>query len=192
MRFTLYLVRHGETAANAEGRYIGWGEHPLSRAGEAQARLAARYLSRCPVTCIRTSDLQRCLQTAGRIGEATGLTPVPDPRLRELDFGRFSGLTHHEIARRWPGELAAWMADPERASPPGGESVSSLRRRALAALPRRDGAVVVTHGGVIRTLLAHLTGTGLWDWQVPPGGVVTVQWDGARSLGKPAIWRPGG
>lgn len=190
MTCTLFLVRHGATAANAEGRYVGWEEHPLSAEGLAQAEAAARYLSRFRLTGMRTSDLMRCRQTAERIGRATGLTPAPDPRLRELNFGRFSGLTYEEIARQWPEELAAWLADPEHAPPPGGESLASLRSRALAALPRQDGAVVVTHGGVIRTVLAHLTGRGLWDWRVPPGAVVLLRWDGERAVDEPRVWRP--
>lgn len=185
----LYLVRHGATAANRDGRYIGWDEHPLCAEGKAQAEQVAAYLSGLRPTALVSSDLGRCVETAERIARATGLEPVMDSRLRELNFGRFSGLTFAEIARAWPDELKAWLDDPERAAPPGGESMAAFRRRVLAAIPQGDGAVVVTHGGVIRAVVAHLTGRAFWSWAPTPGSVTVVQWDGVRAL-EPHLWRP--
>lgn len=175
---TLYLVRHGATAANAEGRYIGWDEHPLSPEGLAQAERVARRVAALAPSRLVTSDLGRCVQTAEAIARATGLPFEPDRRLRELNFGLFSGKTYDEIAAVWPAEVAAWLRDPERVAPPGGESLAALRRRAMAALPREDRAVVVTHGGVIRAVMAHLTGRDFWSVNVPPGGLTTVVWNG--------------
>lgn len=188
MSRTLYLVRHGATAANLEGRYIGWDEHPLSPEGLAQAQRVAGFLAGQSPTSLYTSDLGRCVQTAEQIGQAAGLMPVADRRFRELNFGRFAGSTYAEIAARWPAELAAWLDDPERVAPPEGESLASLRQRVLAALPQEDGAVLVTHGGVVRTVLAHLTGRAFWSWAVPPGSVYTVRLAQGRSLVEPQLW----
>lgn len=189
MSCRLYLVRHGATAANLERRYIGWDEHPLGPVGLAQAERAAAYLALLRPTGLYTSDLGRCMQTAERIGQTAGLTPMVDRRFRELDFGSFTGRSYGEIAAQWPSQLQAWLDDPERAAPPGGESLGSLRHRVLAALPQGDGAVVVTHGGVVRTVLAHLTGRPFWSWAVPPGSVYTLRWDGERSLDQPLLWQ---
>lgn len=175
---TLYLIRHGATAANLEGRYIGWEEHPLSPEGWEQARRAAAHLCGLElsgITGIVTSDLLRSVQTARVIQQAIGLPLRREPGLREVNFGRWSGLTYGEIEAREAERLQAWMADPEQNAPPDGESLAALRSRVLAALPRKSGAVVVTHGGVIRAVLAHLTGRPFWDFQVPPGSVTTLR-----------------
>lgn len=184
--YTLYLVRHGATTANLEGRYIGWEDHPLSPEGLGQARRLAEHLRALPLAGIFSSDLLRAVQTAEVIRGATGLPIRPDLRLREANFGRWSGLTYEEIRARSPRRLEAWLQNPERLAPPGGESLAALRGRALAALPRVDGAVVVTHGGVIRALLAHLTGQPFWDFRPPPGSLAILRWDGLKSLQMPA------
>lgn len=175
---TLYLVRHGATAATAAGRYAGWDDCPLSPEGLAQAEEVARRLAALRPARLVASDLVRCVQTAEVIARATGLRVEPDPRLRELGFGRFAGKTYAEIRAAWPDRLEAWLRDPEHVAPPGGETLASLRLRALAALPREDRAVVVTHGGVIRAVFAHLTGRDLWSLDVPPGCLIAVRWDG--------------
>lgn len=183
--YTLYLARHGLTAENLAGRYIGWEDPTLSPEGLQQAEGLAALLQAHPIQAILSSDLRRALQTAEAIGRAKALPVTPHPGLREVHFGRFSGLTYDEIAARWPAELSAWIEDPERVAPPGGESLASLRARALAALPRQDGLLVVTHGGVIRALLAHLTGEPFWTFQPRPGSLTRLSWDGERCLGQP-------
>lgn len=185
--YTLYLVRHGATPANLEGRYIGWEEHSLSPEGEEQARRLAQHLGRLPLTAICASDLRRTLQTAAAIAAVAGLPVQPLPGLRELNFGDWSGLTYAEIEARAPEQLQAWLQAPELVSPPGGESLTHLRSRALAALPRQDGAVAVTHGGVIRAVLSQLTGEPFWDFHAPPGSVTTLRWDGVTCLHRPVV-----
>lgn len=182
MTCQLYLVRHGATAANLEGRYIGWEEHPLSPEGEEQAARLAAHLQSQRITAIVSSDLTRALQTARAISQATGVAVQPDPRLREANFGQWSGLTYGEIAARAPEALQAWLSDPERVAPPGGESLAALRERVLPAIPHCDGAVLVTHGGVIRTVLAHLTGRPFWDFQVLPGSLTSLRRGGRQPL----------
>ncbi|MFZ5814750.1 MAG: histidine phosphatase family protein [Bacillota bacterium] len=182
----LYLVRHGATAANQEGRYIGCSEHPLSPEGEAQAARLAAFFRAEPPAAIRSSDLGRALQTARAIGAATGLPVQPDPRLRELHFGQWDGLTYTEIEALAPAPLRAWLEDPEHRAPPGGESLASLRSRALAALAESpDRTVLVTHGGVVRALLAHLTGRPLWDFRPPPGSLTRIRLAGDQLRGAP-------
>jgi broad specificity phosphatase PhoE len=156
----LLLIRHGQSAWNAEGRWQGWADPPLSAEGEVQALAAAERLRDEGLTAVVSSDLQRARHTAeliaGRL-DLPLLDPVPD--LRERHIGDWSGLTTVEIEQGWPGWLALWRAG-ELERPPNGESRQELTARVIGALERLaedDGCIlVVTHGGVIHLVQDHL------------------------------------
>jgi broad specificity phosphatase PhoE len=157
----LLLVRHGESTWNAQSRWQGQADPPLSALGERQAEEAAERLAQiASITTIWTSDLVRARRTAELIATNLGITPVRhEPRLRERDVGSWSGLTREEIEDRWPGYLAA------RRSPPDFEGDSELLTRTMAGLTAAvDGSdagdvLVVTHGGVVRTIERSLGAT---------------------------------
>jgi probable phosphoglycerate mutase len=155
------LVRHGQSTWNAEGRWQGQADPPLSELGERQALEAVPAVERLAPTRVLTSDLARALRTAELVAPP-GMTPEHEPVWRERHAGEWSGLTRPEIEARFPGWLAA------RRSPPGFEGDDALLARTLPALAALvvgigDGAggvvLVVTHGGVIRTLERHLHAT---------------------------------
>jgi probable phosphoglycerate mutase len=149
------LVRHGQSEWNAEGRWQGQADPPLTDLGRLQAREAARALG--TVDAVWASDLQRAVETATIIADQLGVGPVVvDPDLRERDAGEFSGLTRPEIAARFPG----YLDDGRR--PPGWEPDEALVARALRALhaiaaevPGGD-VLVITHGGLVYALEQHL------------------------------------
>ena len=152
----LLLVRHGQSTWNAEGRWQGHSDPPLSPLGERQVRAAAPAVIELGVTAVFSSDLQRARQTAELLAPP-GLTPVVVPPLRERNVGAWEGLTRDEIDARFPGMREA------HESPPGFESDGSLIARVLPALERIIGelasdaiALIATHGGVIRTVERHL------------------------------------
>ena len=157
----LLLLRHGESTWNAEGRWQGWADPPLSEEGREAAEVAARWLAAGGIDAVACSDLRRAADTAAVIAAASGAaTPYRDARLRERDMGCWSGLRTPDIAERWPGVLDAWQAGAlDR--PPGGESTASVLARARAGLRHVAAAadhgpdatiVVVTHGGVMSAL----------------------------------------
>lgn len=168
MSLTLILVRHGETAWNRQHRFQGQAGPPLSRAGLIQARHLAARLARWPVVGVYCSDLVRARQTALALAAPHGLPVRVDPRWRELSFGDWEGLTWSEIAARDGAAVQAWRRDPERRSPPGGESLQALRARigpAVADLPAAGVYLVVTHGGPLRLFLGR---------KLPPAGWAVV------------------
>jgi probable phosphoglycerate mutase len=147
----MLLVRHGQSAWNAEGRWQGRADPPLSDLGRLQARHAAGRIG--AVEVIVASPLQRALHTARIISESIGVGPVlVEPDLVERDAGEWSGLTRPEIDARYPG----YLADHRR--PPGYEADVSVLARVTAALDRIETAhrgadvLVLTHGGVIYAL----------------------------------------
>lgn len=159
MTTRILLIRHGETTWNAEKRWQGWADSPLSELGRRQAVDAAEAVGH--IDALVASDLERAAETARIISELTGIGPVlTEPGLRERDVGEWSGLLSAEIEQRFPGALAAWRSDPN-AAPPGGETNAAILERVRAALVRIgaewDGAEVlaVSHGGVIRLLERH-------------------------------------
>lgn len=166
----LYLVRHGEAEGNAEHRYIGWSDPPLTLRGEAQAVALAHLLRREPISRVVASDRQRAIATAQPIADGLGLTLSTTAALRELHFGRWEGRTPDEL---WTAECErydAWLRDPEHEAPPEGEGLPSLRERIRALLASSQaGEVWVSHGGPIRLILAEATGAPFWSYAVPPG-----------------------
>ena len=164
LRHGVLAVRHGLTQWNADSRWQGWADVPLSDVGVGQAVEAAIALavligSRTPVQVV-ASDLQRARQTAERLAAALGVDHVEvRGDLRERDVGDWSGLPTDEIERRWPGWLDRWRTGQLQTTP-AGEHEDVLRTRitgALEELTRKAAAqdsivVAVTHGGVIRTL----------------------------------------
>jgi broad specificity phosphatase PhoE/ribonuclease HI len=164
----LVLVRHGETSLNAEGRYAGRGEVPLSAAGRTQAEATARRVARLvpAVAAVVSSPLERCTTTAATIAAAVGDPPVTtEADLIECDFGEWEGRTFAEVRAQWPDELDAWLATTS-AAPPGGESLQRVAkrvRRAAATLRESyPGAavVVVSHVWPLKLLLRDALGAG--------------------------------
>lgn len=157
----LLLLRHGQSTWNAEARWQGWADPPLSPLGEAQSRAAAAWLDGAPLGGVVSSDLQRARRTAEIVAEALGSSPVQvEPGLRERDVGDWSSLTAEQIGARWPDALAAWRAGRSR-QPPGGEHDDVMTARVLDALSpllnrQAEALLVVTHGGVIRLLERRL------------------------------------
>jgi len=161
---TVILVRHGESTW--AGLWKGQGDPPLSDKGREQARIVARRLCSEPIIALYASDLLRAAETAEIIGQALDLQPQPDPRLRELDVGGWSGLTIEEIAERFPEQYEAWQ-NHEHIRPGGGEMFREMQQRAAAALEEIAGAhpgqtvCLVTHGGIVFALRGHARGQGL-------------------------------
>lgn len=157
----LLLLRHGQSTWNAEGRWQGHADAPLSALGEEQAREAVEHLRDAGLTVAVSSDLQRARCTAEIICSGLGLAPPQvEEGLRERDVGPFTGLTRPEIQQRWPEAF-----HPESGHlvlPPAGETDDHVLARVLPTLvgvaDRHVGArvLVVTHGGVVRTLERHL------------------------------------
>lgn len=149
------IARHAESEWNALGRWQGQADPPLSERGRTQAHHAAGRFG--GFHAIIASDLERATTTAEILAAGMGVGPVlTDPAFRERHAGEFQGLTRAEIETRFPGHL------DERRRPPGWEPDESVRERVLEAMERVRAAVtvgdvlVVSHGGVIYSLEAHL------------------------------------
>ena len=193
-----YLVRHGQTDWNAEGRFQGQADPPLNAAGRAQARAVAARLTGVSFAAAYASDLRRVADTAAAVMQGRQPPVTTLAELREKQFGDWEGITFQEAEAR----------DPERyrrifrvasydgvTAPPGGESDCQLLQR-LAGVAERLRAVhggveenilVAGHGGSLCALIVSLLGlpaAAIWRFRLANGGlsVVTVFDDGAATL----------
>lgn len=182
----LWLIRHAESIGNRDGWYQGQDDPPLTPRGHQEARrLAARLrgqllsceeaLQKAPGVVLYCSDLVRAMETAQYVAHALDLPFYEDERLRELDLGRWEGLTSAEIAERYPEEWRVYCETFDPTFPRGGgESYAEAQQRivpAIEEIARRhagDTVLLLFHGGVMRTYLAHVLGLPLeHTWRLP-------------------------
>ena len=172
----LWLVRHPRPAVPT-GLCYGASDVPIEDGHLDELREALP--GRLPRgAALYSSPLTRCLRLARALHEAGFAPPTVDARLREMDFGRWEGRPWSALPR---DEIDAWRDDIERYVPPGGESVAALVARGLdfvATLPHPHEAIVVTHAGVIQTLMRSLRGLPMTDFGGTPvafGEVVVLR-----------------
>ena len=185
----VYLVRHGETSLNADGRLRGLADPELNELGESQARAVAVALANVDAGIVVSSPLRRAVHTAATIADHAGIAHQIDDRFNDRDYGRWTGAVKSEVVAEWGSVDAA----------PGVEPMHTVLSRSAPALDawgawsesRHKAVVVVTHDAVIRPLLARIApslpavsvptasyqvlryDTGIWsveltDQQAPP------------------------
>lgn len=159
----MWIVRHGESTWNARDLVQGQSPGPvLTRRGRQQARAAARLMAGAPVSAVISSDLDRAVETAAHIADVLGLPVRTDPRLRERALGDAEGRPLAVLEPAGSGIRDGTVVDPHVA-PPGGETVAELYARVTACMvemAEETEPLVVTHGGVVRVLLAWSAGSG--------------------------------
>jgi glucosyl-3-phosphoglycerate phosphatase len=165
------VLRHGRTGHNHTRIWQGQLDVPLDEVGRLQAKAAARALRELEPAAIVSSDLSRASATADVLAAVTGLRVILDPRLREVDAGRWEGLSGEEIVAAGDGDVLAGWRRGDDVAVGGAERPSDLGRRGAAALldhaEALDGGtlVVVAHGAVLRTGVLTLLGVEQGRWQ---------------------------
>jgi broad specificity phosphatase PhoE len=159
---TVYLARHGESDWNAERRWQGHADRPLTARGREQAAALAERLAHVELEAVYASDLRRAWETAEPVARAHGLEVVRLPELREVNVGSWSGLTREECEARFPEAFERWRSGGQGWE--DGEMYDEMAERVVEALRllaavHPDGSVlVVSHGGPIRAVHAHALG----------------------------------
>ena len=170
------MVRHGETAWNAQGRVQGQTDVPLSAVGESQARALRAALAGERFAALYASDLSRVRQTAAPVAALLGLPVRLEPRLRERHYGKFETLTYAEARERLPEDYARFRARDPDYDFGSGESLRAFHERAVACVAdiaaRHAGTAVLvfTHGGVLEMVHRHAHGTAMCaprDFEIP-------------------------
>ena len=173
-RRRITLVRHGETEGESSIRFHGATDVPLSGFGRAQAVRAREHLDGRAFDLVVSSSLIRAEESARLIVPEVALRIELD--FREIDFGRWEGLTIEEIESLDPDLHAEWQARTVSFDFPEGERRGDFRARVLAALERlletaAGSILIVAHKGVVRTILEHLSGEAPPQPEPELGGV---------------------
>ena len=189
----LLLARHGETAWNAEGRYQGQEDIPLSPVGDAQARALGARLRDVRIDRAVASPLARAARTAElALGGERAASLRTDAGLKEIAHGTWEGLLAREINERDPERLLAWRDTPHEVLMPGGESLQHVLDRAWPALGRAcdglgadDTLLVVAHDAVNRVILCRVLGlplARLWRFRQAPTTLNLLEGPGIDAL----------
>jgi len=158
------LIRHGQSQGNAEGRFGGHTDTPLSPRGRKQAKATAKILADETFTAIYSSDLPRAVETARPLARLTGVEIQPAEALRERSVGVMEGLTFEEAAEQHPEQYQALLRRDFEHVLLGGESYRQMLDRAAGKLDEviekhRGGQIAIfTHTGTICILILHLMG----------------------------------
>ena len=185
-----YLVRHGQTNWNLEGKIQGKTDIPLNEAGLRQAEFLAAALENRKLEAVYASPLSRALATAELVARQSGLTVQILPQLREVDFGLWEGKGWREVEASYGEDFRRWDQDPARAAPTGGESRESCKKRcrqAIEELIRREEHCValVAHGGILVHLIDYLLRNQMQRERiiVKNARISTVEYDPQTGLG---------
>ncbi|HXF42725.1 MAG TPA: histidine phosphatase family protein [Pyrinomonadaceae bacterium] len=170
----LFLIRHGQSNGNAEGRFGGHSDTPLSDLGIKQAKKTAIALAREGITAIYSSDLDRAVQTAQPLSQLTGLPIIKSAAFRERDVGILEGLTFDESKRKFPRDFFALVQRNYHHIITGGESYRHLVRRSTTELwqiirQNQGGSIAIfSHTGAICFMTLHLIGAIRRDTKQTP------------------------
>ncbi len=189
----LYLLRHGETAWNAENRIQGVSDKSLNDVGLAQARALIPPLAGRPIAAIYSSPLIRARETAGILAEGLGGLPIyEEDGLAELNQGDLEGMRIADVKEKYNGFWDLWRERPAEALTPGGESLPDLQKRAWTAVEsihsRHPGEMVVavSHNLAITTLLCRILHIDLNDMRAirqHNAAINLVEYDEIRGWG---------
>ncbi|WP_051305357.1 alpha-ribazole phosphatase [Desulfogranum mediterraneum] len=180
----LYLIRHGQTEQNRTGVLMGSTDTPLNDHGRQQARYLSERVNALEVDTIFSSPLQRATETATLVfGREQPI--ITDSCLQEYHFGEWEGLHFTEIEQNYPEAWQMWLTNWDQTKIPGAETFAGFTQRVVsftnelvAANPGKQLAVV-SHGGCIRSLLAHYfsesVSAGYWKFKVDNATLTEIE-----------------
>lgn len=167
----LYLVRHGRTMANLEGRFAGRTDEPLIEEGVEQARAAGRFLAHEAIKAIYTSPMLRTVQTATIMAGFSGAGVIQDEGLAEINIPHWDGRLKNDLMQDNSSGYPLWKQAPERFYMKGAEGLKDVMERARRCVEKimasyQGGSVAaVTHLAVMRCLILFYTSRPLSDYR---------------------------
>ncbi|MCL2789827.1 MAG: alpha-ribazole phosphatase [Desulfobulbus sp.] len=183
----LYLIRHGETEQNKTGILVGSTDTPLNDHGRLQAQALRERINALEVDAIFASPLSRAVETATLIfGDQARI--ITDSSLQEFHFGEWEGMHFSAIAQQYPEIWQMWLTDWDKTHIPGAEAFAAFRYRVINVVEEiiktHSGkrVAVVSHGGCIRSLLAHFfcesVTKGYWKFKVDNAALSEIEFMG--------------
>lgn len=157
----LYIIRHGQTDWNVQGRIQGRQDIPLNDTGRRQAAMLAKGMEHRPVQVIYSSPQLRAMETAKAVAQSQGAQIIGLADLKEIGYGDWEGRTAEDILKEDRALYEAWWEHPATVAPPGGETLSQVDGRCERAWERirtemKGDTAVVAHGGTLAHFIVHL------------------------------------
>ena len=175
MSSQIYLIRHGQSLGNLDGRFLGHTDLDLTETGYKQAECTAAFFNDIHIDAVYASDRMRAFNTAKAIADKKGLSVIPDKNFRELFAGKWEMMRYIDIPNVYPDLWRDWQnANVPDLRAPEGESMLELFKRAYTALvsiaTKHDGQAVVIalHATPIRLILNHIAGRQLCELYKTP------------------------
>ena len=177
-------MRHGDTEANSAERYWGSSDVKLSAAGIRQAERLRRRLAAEKIDAIYSSGLSRASVTAETIASGHRLEVITCAELREINFGKFEGLTFTEVSQLYPEVAKLWAERNPSLEFPEGESLDEFSKRVgkfMSRLEKHSAGetiLIVAHSGTLRVLMCQLLGIGLqhrWQFRLNLGSLSILE-----------------
>lgn len=176
----LYLVRHGETEWNREGRAQGRADVPLNDAGIAQSQALASTFGSMDIAAVMSSSSRRAVRTAEAIATPHGLDVISEDDLLELNFGGLDGAPLRDMREMFPDFFEHWTRDPATAQfPDGGETLLQLQDRTWAVVESvarsheaQDNVIIVSHAFALYSIMCRALGMPLSNYgrlRITPG-----------------------
>ncbi len=181
MKTTFYLVRHGKSEANGQGKFCGQTDSPLSDQGRKQAALTADYLADRPIEAFYASDLSRAFETVQIVAKPHHKPVIPDVAFREMNFGSWEGRNWDTLQSLYPKECLLWQEQIARVDFPGGETVTAvferMKNRMEQFAQQYEGKTVCigSHGMAIRCFCGLLADD-------PVGEMQRLSWAGNATV----------
>jgi broad specificity phosphatase PhoE len=178
----LYLIRHGETDHNRDGRVQGHTESDLSDLGLEQAKRVRGRLDGVDIDIAYTSPLRRAFETC-RLGLDASVPRETHDGLKEINLGEWEGVKASDLRQRYPEDVKNWFTRPTLVRIPGAETIDEFRDRVSTTIASLRGdenkgtLAIFAHGGVICTYLTHILGMSaddIWRFKIRNGSVTRV------------------
>lgn len=156
---TYYLVRHGQTEWNTQGRTQGHGNSKLTELGKSQALNLAKALEKYPIDLVYCSDLGRAVETAQIISQKLGVDYIETSSLREMGFGIWEGMELKMIEKKYSDMFSLWRNQPDLLEVPGGEKLIDIKNRQDALIEKLNEEyqdkhiLLVSHSVTVRVML---------------------------------------
>ncbi|MCC5909877.1 MAG: histidine phosphatase family protein [Clostridiaceae bacterium] len=166
----LYIVRHGETTWNIEGKTQGVQDSKLTNKGFLQAKLLGERLLKENIEVIYSSNLLRAKSTTSIISNIIKVPYSYESSLGEMNFGDWEGLTISQIKSKYPLAFKKWQDAPQRAYIPKGERLKQAQDRAVNFIKRNlynskeDNVLIISHSTIIKLILLHVLNMDLCNY----------------------------
>ena len=168
----LLIIRHGQSASNAQATLTGQHDYPLTDMGERQGELVSKYIyENYNVDAIYSSDLSRAANTVKVLSSLTGIETIKRENLREMHCGKWQGEKISDIKKQYGEYYERWVNQDLTACPPDGEGWQAVQARAVSAIMeivkenQSKTVVVSTHGGVIKCLQGAFLNIPFSEWK---------------------------